>query len=75
MMDQASNNGLMSENTGHGDNALLDTGNTGKSIKLYLGQFLGVNQNMSLNKMIPTSRFLRRCMVADHRPLAICCSN
>ena len=43
MMDQASNNGLMSEHTGHGDNALLDTGNPGKSIKLYLGQFLGVN--------------------------------
>ena len=38
MMDLTSNNDLMSEKTGHGDNALLDTRNTGKPIKLYSGQ-------------------------------------
>ena len=37
MLDLTCNNDLMSEKTGHGDNALLDTENTGKSIKLYLG--------------------------------------
>ena len=38
MMGLTSNNDLMSEKTGHGDNALLDTRNKGKPIKLYLGQ-------------------------------------
>ena len=38
MMDLTSISDLRSEKTGHGDNALLDTGNTGKPIKLYLGQ-------------------------------------
>ena len=38
MMDLTSNNDQMSDKTGHGDNALSDTGNTGKSKKLYLGQ-------------------------------------
>ena len=69
MLDLMCNNDLMSEKTGHGDNALLDTENTGKSIKLYLGHLK--NQNMSRSKNIPTSRFLRRCIVAHHKPLAI----
>ena len=38
MMDLTSINDLMSEKTGHGDNALLDTINKSKPIKLYLGQ-------------------------------------
>ena len=42
MMDLTSNNDLMSEKTGHGDNALLDTRNTGKSIILYLEQLIGM---------------------------------
>ena len=32
MTDLTSNNDLTSEKAGHGDNALFDTGNTGKSI-------------------------------------------
>ena len=38
MMDLTSINDLMCEKTGHGDNALLDTRDTGRSIKLYLSQ-------------------------------------